>query len=196
MRISISARPRSASPCSSIRTRGAEFTQLSLAYVTNVEVVKSRDELPSPKAALSYSVPQPGEHSRRTEMRSEIDKFRCEKTAYEFVEAEIWPQGPICPHCRSGRRIKQLAGESTRLHTYKCYGCCKPFTVKIGTIFEASKVPMHKWLQLIVLYRATRQELPAYRASRVLGVTPKTADMMLRRLQRGRYATRRRSRPL
>lgn len=109
--------------------------------------------------------------------------FRDEEAAYAFVEQRVWPEGPVCPHCGSNRRIGRLNGASTRIHTYKCYDCRRPFTVKLGTIFQDSKVPMHKWLQLIMLSRALGPSLSSYRAAKILGVTAKTATAMLSRLR-------------
>lgn len=64
--------------------------------------------------------------------------FHNEEAAYEFVEARVWPQGPVCPHCGARDRISKMGGKSTRIGAYKCYHCRKPFTVKVGTIFEES----------------------------------------------------------
>ena len=69
--------------------------------------------------------------------------FHNKEAAYAFVEKRIWPNGPVCPHCQEAARIGKLQGKSTRIGTYKCYGCRKPFTVKVGTIFEDSHVKMH-----------------------------------------------------
>ena len=74
-----------------------------------------------------------------------------EAAAYAWVEARLWPNGPICPHCGGVERIGKMQGKSTRIGAYKCYECRKPFTVKVGTIFEDSHVPMHLWLQAIYL---------------------------------------------
>jgi transposase-like protein len=65
-----------------------------------------------------------------------------EAAAYAFVEARLWPNGPICPHCGGVEHISKMQGKSTRIGTYKCYQCRKPFTVKVGTVFEASHVPI------------------------------------------------------
>jgi len=73
--------------------------------------------------------------------------LRDEKAAYAYVEARIWPQGRVCPHCGVVDRSGPLKGKSTRIGVYKCYACRKPFTVKVGTIFEDSHVPMRLWLQ-------------------------------------------------
>ncbi len=73
--------------------------------------------------------------------------FHDEAAAYRWVEARVWPEGPVCPHCGGVDRISPMKGKSTRVGTYKCYQCRKPFTVKIGTIFEPSHIPLRLWLQ-------------------------------------------------
>ena len=117
-------------------------------------------------------------------------KFWDEEAAYDFIEEQIWPDGPVCPHCGGTEQIGRLQGLSTRAHTYKCYGCRKPFTVKVGTIFEHSKVPMHKWLQAIVLSRGGEHPINANQASKVLGVTFKTAQTMLDCIRRRERANK------
>src|SRR5260370_7749151 len=85
--------------------------------------------------------------------RSVLDqaRFRDERAAYAYVEAQIWPNGRVCPHCGVVDKSGALKGNSTRIGVYKCYACRKPFTVKVGTIFEKSHVSMHVWLQAIHL---------------------------------------------
>jgi transposase-like protein len=109
--------------------------------------------------------------------------FHNEKVAYAFVEARIWPNGPVCPHCGSKERINKMNGNSTRIGTYKCYTCRKPFTVKIGTIFEDSHVPMRLWLQAIYLMSASKKGMSANQLHRTLGVTVKTAWFMEHRIR-------------
>jgi len=73
--------------------------------------------------------------------------FHNEEAAFEYVEARLWPNGPVCPHCdETGDKIGKLSGKTTRTGLYKCYGCRKPFTVRIGTIFEDSKLGLRFWL--------------------------------------------------
>ena len=110
-----------------------------------------------------------------------------EDAAYAFVEAHAWPNGPVCPHCTSGR-AGRLGGASTRIGTYKCYDCRQPFTVKIGTIFQSSHVPLHVWLQAIYLIAARRERLSGHGLHERLGVTVKTACHMVR-LIHGRLGT-------
>lgn len=109
--------------------------------------------------------------------------FHNEKAAYRFVEARIWPNGPVCPHCGGVERIGKLEGESTRIGVYKCYQCRKPFTVKVGTIFESSHVKMHLWLQAIFLVASSKKGISANQLHRTLGVSLKTAWFMGHRIR-------------
>lgn len=109
--------------------------------------------------------------------------FHNEQAAYDFVEARIWPEGPVCPHCGGCERIGKMGGKSTRIGTYKCYQCRKPFTVKIGTIFESSHVKMHLWLQAIFLMASSKKGISANQLHRTLGVTIKTAWFMAHRIR-------------
>lgn len=110
-------------------------------------------------------------------------QFYNEEAAYAFVEARIWPNGPVCPHCGGVERIGKMQGKSTRTSVYKCYQCRKPFTVKIGTIFEESKVAMHIWMQAIYLIAGSRKGISSNQLHRSLGVTLKTALFMSHRIR-------------
>ncbi len=109
--------------------------------------------------------------------------FHDEDAAYTYVEARIWPEGPVCPHCGGFDRIGKMGGKSTRVGTYKCYQCRKPFTVKIGTIFEASHVPMRIWLQAMYLIAGSKKGISSNQLHRTLGVTLKTAWFMSHRIR-------------
>ncbi len=106
-----------------------------------------------------------------------------EATAYVWIEARLWPNGPICPHCGATDRISKMQGESTRIGCHKCYHCRKKFTVKIGTVFEDSHVPMHLWLQAVYLMCASKKGVSSNQLHRTLGVTLKTAWFMSHRLR-------------
>ena len=100
--------------------------------------------------------------------------FQNEEDAYQFVEQRIWPQGAVCPRCGSARRTSKLNGTRTRIGTYKCYECRKPFTVKIGTMFESSHVLMHVWLKAIFLLSSSDGRMTIRDLQDVLEVSPKT----------------------
>ncbi len=110
-------------------------------------------------------------------------EFHDEAKAYEYVETRIWPEGPICPHCGGYDRISKMGGKSTRIGTYKCYQCRKPFTVKVGTIFESSHVKMNIWVQAIYLMCSSKKGISSNQLHRTLGVTLKTAWFMSHRIR-------------
>ena len=109
--------------------------------------------------------------------------FHNEEAAYAYVEARIWPEGPVCPHCGGVERISKMQGKSTRIGTYKCYQCRKPFTVKIGTIFEASHIPMHLWLQAMYLIASSKKGVSSNQLHRTLGITLKSAWFLSHRIR-------------
>ena len=109
--------------------------------------------------------------------------FHNEEAAFAFVEARVWPEGPNCPHCGGVERISKMGGKSTRLGLYKCYQCRKPFTVRMGTIFEASHVPLHIWLQAMYLVAGSKKGISSNQLHRTLGVTLKTAWFMSHRIR-------------
>jgi transposase-like protein len=101
-------------------------------------------------------------------------RFRNEEAAYAYVEAMVWPNGRVCPHCGIVDESGKLRGKSTRIGVYKCYACRKPFTVKVGTIFEKSHIPMHVWLQAMHLMCSSKKGFSANQFCRILGVDLKT----------------------
>lgn len=109
--------------------------------------------------------------------------FHNEEAAYAFVEARVWPRGPVCPHCGGVERISKMGGKSTRIGTYKCYDCRKPFTVKIGTIFESSHIQMRLWLQAIFLIASSKKGISSNQLHRTLGITLKSAWFMSHRIR-------------
>jgi transposase-like protein len=113
----------------------------------------------------------------------EAKAFHDEAAAYAWVESQVWPNGPICPHCGGVDRIGRLAGKSTRVGVYKCYQCRKPFTVKVGTVFEDSHVPMRFWIQAMYLLCSSKKGISSNQLHRTLGVTLKTAWFMSHRIR-------------
>lgn len=109
--------------------------------------------------------------------------FHDEAAAYRWVEARVWPTGRVCPHCGVVGDSGALKGKSTRIGTYKCYSCRKPFTVKVGTIMEGSHVKMHIWLQAMHLMASSKKGISSNQLARVLGVDIKTAWFMSHRIR-------------
>ena len=109
--------------------------------------------------------------------------FQNEEKAFAYVEARVWPEGPVCPHCGGVERISKMQGQSTRLGLYKCYQCRKPFTVRMGTIFESSHVPLHIWLQAMYLIVGSKKGISSHQLARTLGLTVKTAWFLSHRIR-------------
>jgi transposase-like protein len=116
--------------------------------------------------------------------------FQSEEDAYQFVERRVWPQGAVCPRCGSAQRTRKLNGTSTRIGTYKCYECRKPFTVKIDTMFESSHVLMHVWLKAIFLLSSSDGRMTVRDLQDVLEVSPKTVVLMMRRIEQALHENR------
>ena len=109
--------------------------------------------------------------------RSVLDDphYHNEEAAFAFVEAHLWPDGPVCPHCGETERLGELKGKTARAGLRKCYACRKQFTVRIGTIFEDSHCPMHLWLQAIFLMNSSKKGISTRQLQRTLRCGLKTA---------------------
>lgn len=110
-------------------------------------------------------------------------RFQNEQAAFDYVEARVWPNGRVCPHCGVVDDSGALKGKTNRIGLYKCYSCRKPFTVKVGTIFESSHVALRLWLQAMHLVCSSKKGISANQLHRTLGVTLKTAWFMGHRIR-------------
>ena len=109
--------------------------------------------------------------------------FTDDNAAREAMEAVLWPDGPVCPRCRSLDRIGKVSGKSARPGLYYCGGCKRQFTVTVGTIFERSKVPLSKWWLAVHLLAASKKGMSAHQLMRMLDVTYPTAWFMAHRIR-------------
>ena len=112
-------------------------------------------------------------------------QFKSEEGAFAYVEAHLWPNGPVCPHCGNcdGARIRKMQGKTTRLGLYKCNESRKPFTVRMGTIFESSHLALHLWLQVIHLMCASKKGISTRQIQRMLQCSMKTAWFLTHRIR-------------
>jgi transposase-like protein len=110
-------------------------------------------------------------------------QFQNEEAAFAYVEAKLWPNGPVCHHCGCSDRVGKLNGKTTRAGLYKCYACKKPFTVRMGTIFESSHLPLHLWLQIIHLMCASKKGISTRQIQRMLDCSMKTAWFLGHRIR-------------
>src|ERR1043166_5744268 len=84
--------------------------------------------------------------------------FFDDNAAREWLEAEIWPNGPVCPHCGvTAEHVTKLEGQKHRAGLYQCNECREQFTVTVKTVFERSKVPLSKWLVAPFLRTASKE---------------------------------------
>jgi len=103
--------------------------------------------------------------------------------AREWLEARIWPNGPICPHCGVIDQATLMQGKTTRPGLYQCNACREPFTVTVGTLYERSKIPLNKWLAATHLMMASKKGISALQVGRMLGVSKKTAWFLCHRIR-------------
>ncbi len=104
--------------------------------------------------------------------------FPDQESARVYLEARLWPTGPKCPVCGLGERIGVRAGGY-----YRCNQCKEDFTVRTGTIFERSHIPLHKWLYAMYLLLTARKGISSLQLSKEIGITQKSAWFMLHRLR-------------
>lgn len=120
--------------------------------------------------------------------------FHDEAAAFQHVEEILWPAGPVCHHCGSMEQHYALKGVRTKASKknphgverhglYKCSDCRGQFTVRMGTIFEESHLPLHKWLQAIHLMCSSKKGISAHQLHRVLECTYKTAWFLAHRIR-------------
>jgi transposase-like protein len=109
--------------------------------------------------------------------------FNDEAAAYAYVEERVWGPDRVCPHCGTVDKSGPLKGKTNRVGLYKCYACRKPFTVKIGTIFEGSHIAMRDWLVAIHLVASSKKGISANQLHRTLGITLKSAWFMAHRIR-------------
>jgi transposase-like protein len=112
--------------------------------------------------------------------------FSNEDAAREFIEKLRWPEGPVCPHCGeidNAYKLEPKPGSKTRKGLWKCAGCREQFTVTVGTIFEDSHIPLHKWLLAYHLLCASKKGMSAHQLHRMLKVTYRSAWFMAHRIR-------------
>lgn len=108
-----------------------------------------------------------------------IQKFPDEKSARAYIESKRWGDHPRCPKCGSVHRIQKRKIEGY----YRCLACPLDFTVRTGTIFERSHIPLHKWLFAIYQVVTARKGISSLQLSKELGITQKSAWFLLQRIR-------------
>ena len=109
--------------------------------------------------------------------------FTDKNAARKHLERLRWANGRFCPHCGEAEKTSFVRGKKHRPGLYYCNSCKKQFTVTVGTLFERSKVPLHKWMIAYHLMAASKKGISAHQLHRMLGVTYKTAWFMAHRIR-------------
>jgi transposase-like protein len=107
-----------------------------------------------------------------------FELFPDEESARVYLEGRLWPNGTTCPTCKAGDRITpRKAGY------YRCNACQLDFTIRTGTIFERSHVPLHKWVYSMYLLVTARKGISSMQLAKEIGITQKSAWFVLGRLR-------------
>ena len=120
--------------------------------------------------------------------------FHDEAAAFAKLEGVLWPNGPVCPHCGNAERIYDLKGVRSkpskknpeglvRHGLKKCSKCRQQFTVRVGTVFESSHVPLHRWFQAVHLLCSSKKGISSHQLHRVLEITYEAAWFMSHRIR-------------
>jgi transposase-like protein len=109
--------------------------------------------------------------------------FTDEVKAREWLETELWPDGPICPHCGVVNQATRLQGETVRPGLFMCNACRLQFTVTVGTLMERSKIPLHKWLYATYMLMSSKKGMSTHQFSRTLGVSLKSTWFLMHRIR-------------
>ncbi|HUI31178.1 MAG TPA: IS1595 family transposase [Candidatus Acidoferrales bacterium] len=111
-------------------------------------------------------------------LQEAIVYFANKTVAHDYLVSVRWGNGIVCPHCKG----KEHSYISTR-KIWKCKSCKKQFSVKAGTIFEASPVGLDKWFSVVWMIANSKNGISSCEISRAIGVTQKTAWFMLHRIR-------------
>ena len=121
---------------------------------------------------------------------SEISlRFSDDAKARLYLESIRWPNGIVCPHCQQKDqdkfwKIEPNKAKKIRSGLRQCVPCGKQFTVTVGTIFEDSKIPLHKWLVAWYLLNASKKGISALQIQRMLGLgSYRTAWLMMHKIR-------------
>jgi transposase-like protein len=126
-------------------------------------------------------------------MRGILDNpiFEDDDLAREWFEAHIWPNGPVCPHCRATgdgdgspkSSVKKLFGAAHREGLFQCNACRQQFTVTVGTVMERSKIGLHTWLKAMYLLSASKKGISTHQLHRMPGVSLKSTWFLMHRIR-------------
>jgi transposase-like protein len=112
--------------------------------------------------------------------------FHDEEAAFAWLESQLWTDGPVCPHCGGvGRitKVKANPAKRVRFGLHRCGDCKGQFTVKLGTVFEHARMPLHKMLQAVYLMTSSKKGISAHQLHRMLEIQYKSAWFLAHRIR-------------
>jgi transposase-like protein len=120
--------------------------------------------------------------------------FHDEAAAFAKLESVLWPRGPVCPKCGNAEKIYVLDGVRSKASKKnpegivrhglkKCGKCRQQFTVRVGTVFESSHIPLHKWFQAVHLMCCSKKGISSHQLHRILEITYEAAWFMSHRIR-------------
>jgi len=113
-------------------------------------------------------------------------EFHSEEAAFAHLERVIWAGETVCPHCGGTDRITKVKANPAkriRVGLWRCGDCKRQFTVKIGTVFEHMRLPLHKALQAVYLVTSSKKGISAHQLHRTLEITYKSAWFLMHRIR-------------
>jgi transposase-like protein len=108
------------------------------------------------------------------------ETFQNEAKAREWLENQLWPDGPVCGHCGA---LGEATAITTRSGWYQCNACRAQFSVTVGTLFERSHIPLNKWLMAAFLLCASKKGMSTHQLHRMIGVSYKSTWFMMHRIR-------------
>jgi len=109
-----------------------------------------------------------------------------EEACVQYIEKLRWPDGVVCVKC-GGKKISRISSRGKTgkpRHLYQCLACRAQFTVRTGTIFQDSHLPLTAWFKAIALIGSSTRQMNATRLMRELDVQYRTASSLLLRIQK------------
>src|SRR5262249_13376218 len=149
-------------------------------YDLLVEQVRHRFVVRQVRQGLDLGVRWHGDlpMSAKMNLPDLIAKYGSEDRCRAYLEALRWPDGPVCPRCGSTK-----IGRMDERKQFACSSCRYHFSVRAGTIFQDSKLPLTKWFPAIYIIGESKKGVSAAQLSRMLGVTTKTGWFLCHRIR-------------
>ena len=110
-----------------------------------------------------------------------MERFLDHESCINYLEDIRWDKHPKCPYCQSEDVAQKQEGD--RIGRWNCHDCKSSFNVLAGTLFQGTKIPLHKWFMAIVLMANAKKSLSSYQLARHLGMTQQSTWYMMQRIR-------------